>query len=322
MKKLLLFAFILVLIMSCSSVKPLSDEERNMLIQGSVFQPEKEVQTEYVPYEVVKYVYPEEGKIINDKTSKTSKQDLIEDKNEENIVSVKSEADFRNSIVEYSFVDGKIYDIFTSPDHVTDIRLQPGENISGEAAIGNANAFQLKSTSSTENGIATEHIYIRPITTGLETSMIIPTNQRTYYLRILSYENLHMVGVRWDYPILYTLKGTNSDFDNTSNTNPGINISIENLNYKYSIKGANTVWKPVAVFDDGVHTYIQFDPRFNSSAGAPALYLLPKKTSSESKAEVINYVIRGNLYITDFVLQDSQAWYLMTDKNSVKITRK
>lgn len=309
-----------LLLSSCSSVRQLTDEEMSALIEGSVFQPEEKTMIEYVPYEVVRYVYPEEGLVI-DESQGQSREDLLKDAAEKSSVTVESEADFRNAIVEYSFVDGKIYDIFTSPDHVTDIRLQPGEVISGDAAIGNANAFQLTTSASTENGTSVTHIYIRPVTTGLETSMVIPTNQRTYYLRIHSYESLHMVGVRWNYPILYTFPSPISASQETDSFETGISISVENLNYKYKIKGDNTVWKPTIVFDDGVHTYIQFDPRFSTSAGAPALYLLPTGSASKKKMEVVNYVIRGNLYITDFVLQDKQAWYLMSGKDSVKITR-
>lgn len=321
MKKAIYILITLALLFpSCSSVRQLTDEERSRLIEGSVFQPEPTTTIEYIPYEVVRYVYPEEGIVKEDRNHK-NQGELLEDATENSSVTVQSTADFRNAIVEYSFVDGKIYDIFTSPDHVTDIRLQPNEVISGEAAIGNANAFQLTTSASTENGTSVTHIYIRPVTTGLDTSMIIPTNQRTYYLRILSYEDLHMVGVRWNYPILYTFPSPTGGTETDASIDTGISISVENLNYNYKISGDNTVWKPVVVFDDGVHTYIQFDPRFNSSAGAPALYLLPTRSSSESKMEVVNYVIRGNLYITDFVIQDRQVWYLMSDKHSVKISR-
>ena len=168
---------------------------------------------------------------------------------------------------------------------------------------------------SSEKGRAVTHIYVRPVTSGLETTMIIPTDQRTYYLLLTSTENVYMVGVRWKYPGIAT-------FGASADSIPSVSISVENMNSNYTIKGDNVFWKPTMVFDDGLRTYFQFDPRFSTSAGAPALYLLPREGSNTSNAEIINYVIRGNFYIADFVLQDKQSFMLMTQDNRVEITKK
>lgn len=327
MKKTLLVAFIVVALVltSCSSTVELTPEERESLIQGSVFTPQDNVKIEYQPYEVIKYVYPEESKIVTKDTTLISSSDpdqLLDDKIEENTVSIETASDFRNGIVEYNFTDGRIYDVWTTPQHVTDIRLAPGETISGKAAIGDSEAWQLDTAVSSENGRSVTHIYVKPVTIGIETSMIVPTDQRTYYINLKSYENLHMVGVRWKYPGVFTFGASSADNSSSTSSSTTLTLNPENLNFDYKITGAKSIWRPTAVYDDGVHTYIQFDPRFNSAAGAPALYLLPSPNSSKNKVEVVNYVIQGNLYITDFVLQDKQTWYLMSDKTSVKIKRK
>lgn len=321
MKKIIVLTIIAAfLLSSCNSIPELTEEERERIIQGSVFTPQNVETIKYVPYEVVKYVYPEEAK-VETISVKSSNDNIVEEMIDQNSISVQTSSDFHNAIVEYSFIDGKIYDIFTSPNHVTDIRLAPGETISGDAAIGDSESWQLSTAISNENGRSVTHIYIKPATIGLETTIIIPTDQRTYYIRLISYENLYMVGVRWNYPQTMTF-GTNQNQEVVNSTETQLSINVEAMNNQYDIKGDKVIWKPVSVFDDGVHTYIQFDPRFNSSSGAPALYFLPKESTSESKMEVVNYIIRGNLYITDFVLQDKEAWYLMADKKNVKITRK
>ena len=63
-------------------------------------------------------------------------EELVEDAAEESVQSVKSVFDFTNTIAEYDFQDGEIYTIITSPTSVTDLRLEPGEERSGDAAIG------------------------------------------------------------------------------------------------------------------------------------------------------------------------------------------
>lgn len=316
--------YILASLPSCSTLPAvsLSEEEKAMLVPTQEFNPLMKVKMEYVPYEVTRYVYPEEGKIeasepVPGEGVTKGVFDLVSGSIEDNIAEV---GDFTQSIAEYFFVDGKIYEIFTSPDHVTDIRLAPGETISGDAALGNSSSWQMSTAVSSENGRSVTHIYVKPITSELETTMIIPTDQRTYYLRLKSFDNIHMLGVRWKYPEITTFGGSDSAYGGDSNT--GISIDVTTLDSSYKISGSNVFWKPTMVFDDGVHTYIQFDPRFNNAAGAPALYMLPTKGSGKSKAEIINYVTRGNMYIADFVIDKKQAWLLMTDKYTVKITRR
>ena len=315
----ILAAFMLI---SCSSISPLSEEEAAMLVEGTVFEPDETEKTVYVPVETVRYVISNDSnsdRIENDNATIIPEEaisgDYLNSSVDSNTVSVGSETDFTNAIVEYNFLDGKIYEIFTSPNKVTDIRLAPGETISGEAAIGDSESWQMVTASSSEKGRAVTHIYVRPVTSGLETTMIIPTDQRTYYLLLTSTEDVYMVGVRWKYPGIAT-------FGASADSIPSVSISVENMNSNYTIKGDNVFWKPTMVFDDGLRTYFQFDPRFSTSAGAPALYLLPREGSNTSKAEIINYVIRGNFYIADFVLQDRQSFILMTQDNRVEITKK
>ena len=291
----ILAAFVLI---SCSSISPLSEEEAAMLVEGTVFEPDETEKTVYVPVETVRYIVTDSNnsdRIENDSSTDipedaTSFGDYLNSSVARNTVSVGSGTDFTNAIVEYNFLDGKIYEI-------------------------DSESWQMVTATSSEKGRAVTHIYVRPVTSGLETTMIIPTDQRTYYLLLTSTKNVYMVGVRWKYPGIAT-------FEASADSIPSVSISVENMNSNYTIKGDNVFWKPTMVFDDGLRTYFQFDPRFSTSAGAPALYLLPREGSNTSNAEIINYVIRGNFYIADFVLQDKQSFMLMTQDNRVEITRK
>lgn len=314
----------LIVLPSCTSVAGITEEERARLIEGSVFTPQVETIVEYQPYEVVRTVYVDNGTVEKvTETTQPSTGNPVDDANAEATTTVVSQADFQNAIAQYAFSDGLIYGIFTSPGFVTDIRLAPGETISGNAAIGDSERWQLETAVSSENGRRTTHIYVKPVTIGVETSMIIPTDQRTYYLHLKSFENMHMTGVRWTYPQITTFTASSAESSNPAIAGAGVTIGVDpsKLNFGYYVTGSNTVWKPTSVFDDGVHTYIQFDPRFEHSAGAPTLYLLPSAISTQSQVEAVNYVIQGNMYITDFVLQDKQVWCLIADDQTVKIRR-
>lgn len=300
----------------------MSQEQLDSLVQLSplVDEPEKV----YVPMETIRYVFPDTPMgvpmVIDEKTDATP-EELVSGSLPDNVMTVTSPTDFTNSIVEYDFFDGKIYEIFTSPNRVTDLRLAPGEAMTGDTAIGDSTRWQFAATSSQEYGQPVQHLFIRPSVAGIDTTMIIPTNYRTYYLQLRSYEDLYMVGVRWRYPQVFTF-AADGTAQNVQQVSEGL-VSAADIDFGYQISGNNQIsWKPTAVYSDGIHTYFQMDPRFSTTAGAPALYLLPDKgSSSEKNLEVINYRVKGNLYIADFVLTGKQAFMFMAFKNDSKVDK-
>lgn len=312
--------FIMFFLIGCSTT--LSDEQLNSMVPLTemVSEPEKII----VPVEKVRYVFPDTAMVVEqtfEEQNGATDEELVGASNEENITTVTSALDFRNTIVEYDFEDGEAYTIITSPTAVTDLRLQPGEQITGDAAIGDPSRWQFQVSNSTENGQPVCHLFIRPHSPGLQTSMIVPTNYRTYYFSLRSTENVYMLGVRFRYPLSMTFSGSVAT-DAYGNDVPHVAdslVNVDQINFRYKIEGKDSlVWKPTAVFSDGIHTYLQMDPRFSNSTGAPALYLLPSKNTSESNLEVINYRVQGNVYIVDFVLEEKQAFMLMAFTNDKK----
>lgn len=117
--------FALLILASCSSISPLSEEEASMLIEGTVFEPDETEKTVYVPVETVRYVIADEEtiRVKNEISVDTiegeeteSSGDFLTSSVSDNTVTVSSSTDFTNAIVEYNFLDGKIYEIFTSPN--------------------------------------------------------------------------------------------------------------------------------------------------------------------------------------------------------------
>ena len=87
---------------------------------------------------------------------------------------------YTESIAEYDWLEGRIYEIITSPSGITDFRLKPGEQIAGSPITNDNINWQFSMGTSVENGESVQHLFIRPLKVGLATSMIILTNQRTY----------------------------------------------------------------------------------------------------------------------------------------------
>jgi type IV secretion system protein VirB9 len=77
------------------------------------------------------------------------------------------------------------------------------------------------------------------------------------------------------------------------------NVDPAQLNFAYSVGGANVPWKPIRAFDDGSHVYIQMPPGMKSSE-APALLV-----TAGSGTQMVNYRVKGNYYVVDRLVTDA-----------------
>src|SRR5207245_8802323 len=71
-------------------------------------------------------------------------------------------------------------------------------------------------------------------------------------------------------------------------------LAAASLNFDCQIEGDPVAWKPVRVFDDGTHAYIQM-PATMRVTEAPAL-LVQTRTGD---AELVNYRLRQPYYVVD-----------------------
>ena len=104
--------FALLVLASCSSISPLSEEETSMLIEGTVFEPGETEKTVYVPVETVRYVIADEETSRNKNEisdeiieGEETSGDFLTSSVSDNTVTVSSSTDFTNAIVEYNFLD-------------------------------------------------------------------------------------------------------------------------------------------------------------------------------------------------------------------------
>ena len=82
---------------------------------------------------------------------------------------------------------------------VCDVALQAGEQVNS-INLGDTARWTIEPaiTGSGENEV--QHIIIKPMDVGLETSLVVTTNRRTYHLRLRSHRKEYMPQVVFTYP--------------------------------------------------------------------------------------------------------------------------
>jgi type IV secretion system protein VirB9 len=200
---------------------------------------------------------------------------------------------FVNAAQVYAWSEGALYRLFTAPELVSDVELQPGENLVSVAAGDTARWVIGDTTSGAGSGKRT-HILVKPIASGLRTNLVITTDRRVYLLSAASTSGQGMVAVSWTYPQdeLLALKAAK---DAALAAAPvAQNVAVDQLNFNYRIEGDQAPWRPVRAFDDGAQTFIEF-PLSIRTGEIPPLFVV----GSSGRAELVNYRLRGRYYVID-----------------------
>ncbi len=82
---------------------------------------------------------------------------------------------------------------------ICDISLEAGEKIR-DVSLGDTARWDIDTATSGQGATLTEHLVVKPFDTGLNTSMMVTTNRRTYHLRLKSSANDFMPAVSFNYP--------------------------------------------------------------------------------------------------------------------------
>ena len=178
---------------------------------------------------------------------------------------------------------------------VTDIELEPGEQINN-ISIGDS-ARWLVEPAVTGAGVAeVQHIILKPMDVGLETSLIVTTNRRTYHFRLKSHRTQYMPKVSFIYPDAVQARFRALNVRQTEEkeklTIPETQEYLGNLDFAYRISGS-APWKPVRVYNDGSKTIIQMPPKMKQTE-APSLLVL-----NGDEEVMVNYRLQGDRFIVD-----------------------
>ena len=222
-----------------------------------------------------------------------------------------------NAIQVYPYTEGALYRLYASPGQVSDVALQPGEELVSVSA-GDTVRWVVGDTISGSGNTARAHVLVKPISSGIRTNLMIATNRRTYHLELESVEGGYMAALSWRYPA-DELAGLTARNERAISRDAGSiesGLTLEGLNFDYRLSGDSPDWKPVRVFDDGRQVFIQM-PEDIATTDMPPLFVL----GADGDAELVNYRVRGNYYVVDRLFRAAELRLGERNQTVVRISR-
>jgi type IV secretion system protein VirB9 len=222
-----------------------------------------------------------------------------------------------NAIQVYPYTEGALYRLYASPGQVSDIALQPGEELVSVSA-GDTVRWVVGDTMSGSGNTARAHVLVKPISAGIRTNLMIATDRRTYHLELESTDGGYMAALSWRYPKdqLAELTRRNSRAVTREANSIERGLTLEGLDFDYRMTGDSPDWKPVRVFDDGRQVFIQM-PEDIATTDMPPLFVL----GADGDAELVNYRIRGNYYVVDRLFRAAELRIGEKNQTVVRISK-
>ncbi|RHW18168.1 P-type conjugative transfer protein TrbG [Sphingomonas gilva] len=222
---------------------------------------------------------------------------------------------FINAVQVYPYHEGTIYRVYTAPERVTDIALQPGE-VLGAVASGDTVRWVIGDTTSGSGDTKRTHVLVKPFAAGLSTNLVITTDRRSYHLQLTSTGKTAMAGLSWSYPqdALIALERAQARAEAAAPVAAG--LQLEQLDFNYAVSGDRPTWRPLRAFDDGRQTFIEF-PATLAVGEAPPLFLV----DGNGEAQLVNYRVKGRFYIVDRLFDVAELRLGTKEQTVVRVTR-
>jgi type IV secretion system protein VirB9 len=241
-----------------------------------------------------------------------------------NTAGIVKPSEYSRAAMVYDYNRDWVYEVYAQPLRVCDIRLEPGEKAAEAPFVSDSERWMLGAGVSYENGVAVQHIYVKPVERGLEASLIINTDKRTYHLILKSFTDIFMPMVRWRYPSAglpenYAAPaGGNAESAGrpgtaaaAAETDAGVDPRFLSFNYRVVYGLFNKPkWLPKLVYDDGKKTYVTF-PEDVLQSELPAVF--------ENRSDVVNYRVVRNIVIIDKLIE---AVTVKMGKTEISIEKK
>lgn len=232
---------------------------------------------------------------------------------------------FQGAMQRFSWSEGGLYQVYAAPGRVTDIVLEPGEQLAGGGPIaaGDTARWVIGDTESGEGESRRVHVLIKPTLPGLATNLVINTDRRTYYLELRAGAATYMASVAWTYPkdSLIALARTPTSakppvvpFTGAPSSPQPVPVDLVRLNFDYRISGDKVGWRPQQVFDDGAKVHLVFAASV-AAGDLPPLFLI----DASGKAGLVNTRIEGRQVIVDRLFD--RAELRLGDKRSARKVR-
>ncbi len=209
----------------------------------------------------------------------------------------------------YSFGAG-LPTVVCAPLRVCIIELQASERIEGEPQIGDSVRWNISPAMYGKGDQATPVLVLKPQTSGLDTNLLVTTDRRAYYLRLISKPTDYVARVAFQYPDddsalrwqqhLQEQRLAEKESKRSAEVVPAV-IAVESMNFGYHVSGDNAHIRPIRVFDDGAKTYIQMPSELRNRE-APVLLVL----GSDGKGTMTNYRVKQQTYVVDRLFDRAQ----------------
>lgn len=204
---------------------------------------------------------------------------------------------------------------------VCDIVLEAGESVNS-LHVGDSSRWLVEPAMSKTGDSSTQHIIVKPLEVGLDTTMIVTTDRRAYYIRLRSHRTDYMHRVEFIYPSkpfnkLARHRQQRQMFKQKHSLNDGTYLG--DLNFDYRLSGRAS-WKPSRVYDDGKKTIIEM-PSSMEQTEAPILLIVEKKGGlfTKDQTALVNYRVQENKFIVDRLFKEA-VLIAGVGRNQTKIT--
>jgi type IV secretion system protein VirB9 len=190
--------------------------------------------------------------------------------------------------------------VVCAPLRVCVVELEAGERVVGEPHIGDAVRWIIAPAGAGQADSVTPMIVLKPKQAGLDTNLLVTTDRRAYYLRLISKPEEYLARVAFAYPedevrkwqihLAQEEQRRRAERD-SAQVSPV--DSLESLYFDYRIESADPHIRPVRVVDDGKKTFIQMTADA-AHREAPVLVVI-----GPDGPEMVNYRVKGDMYIVD-----------------------
>ena len=171
------------------------------------------------------------------------------------------------------YVPDQVVRIETAPGYQLMIELAPDERVEN-VAVGDSGAWQVTAN---KRG---DRLFVKPVQAGVTTNMIVITDVRHYSFELAPLSEPQpdtAYSIRFRYPAPVSRASAEAEPSG-----------------RYKVSG-NASLRPIGMYDDGVHTYIEWP----ADAALPAIYAL----DGNSKETLVNGMMRDGRMVIDSVQQ-------------------
>ncbi len=203
-------------------------------------------------------------------------------------------AGYFNALQIFPYSPGALYQIYAAPGQITDIALEPGEQLtgSGPVAAGDTVRWIVGDTESGSSDSRRVHIMVKPTRPAIETNLVVNTDRRTYLIELRSREKPYMPSVAWFY-----------SEDRTGRA-------------KALLEGDSPPWRPLNALDDGRKVYIEYSPGIVHGEMPPLVVIF-----SDGTPELVNYRAYKNVLIVDRLFAAAELRLGGDKQQKVRIVR-